>query len=114
MHRSLKPDDVGSIPTGPTDNKICPDGVADSIGPSEGPGPGSSPGRSRARVYEERVKSADALEQHPALLRLAELETLRELAKNANARLYLGSTVMGWLSTSGSQAGWFVRQANRL
>ncbi|MBC8874740.1 MAG: slipin family protein [Planctomycetes bacterium] len=43
-----------------------------------------------ARVYEERVKSADALEQHPALLRLAELETLRDLAKNANARLYLG------------------------
>jgi regulator of protease activity HflC (stomatin/prohibitin superfamily) len=43
-----------------------------------------------ARSYEERVKSAAALEQHPALLRLAELETLRELARNANARLYLG------------------------
>ncbi len=43
-----------------------------------------------ARVYEERVKSAEALERHPALLRLAELETLRELARNANARLYLG------------------------
>ena len=38
------------------------------------------------RVHAE----AEALEQHPALLRLAELETLRELAKNANARLYLG------------------------
>ena len=43
-----------------------------------------------ARAYEERVKAAEALEGHPALLRLAELETLRELAKNGNARLYLG------------------------
>jgi regulator of protease activity HflC (stomatin/prohibitin superfamily) len=43
-----------------------------------------------ARAYEERVKVAEALEGHPALLRLAELETLRELARNANARLYLG------------------------
>ena len=42
------------------------------------------------QAYEERVKAAEALEGHPALLRLAELETLRELAKNANARLYLG------------------------
>lgn len=43
-----------------------------------------------ARACEERVKAAEALEGHPALLRLAELETLRELARNANARLYLG------------------------
>lgn len=43
-----------------------------------------------SRAYEERVKAAEALERHPALLRLAELETLRELAKNGNARLYLG------------------------
>ncbi len=43
-----------------------------------------------ARAYEERVKAAEALEGHPALLRLAELETLRELARNANARLYIG------------------------
>jgi len=43
-----------------------------------------------SRAYEERVKAAQALEGHPALMRLAELETLRELAKNANARLYLG------------------------
>jgi regulator of protease activity HflC (stomatin/prohibitin superfamily) len=42
------------------------------------------------RAYEERVKAAEALEGHPALLRMAELETLRELARNANARLYLG------------------------
>ena len=38
----------------------------------------------------ERQKAAEALEQHPGLLRLAELETLRELAHNANARVYLG------------------------
>ncbi|MDA7977157.1 MAG: slipin family protein [Pirellulales bacterium] len=43
-----------------------------------------------ARAYDERVKAAKTLEEHPALLRLAELETLRELAENANARLYLG------------------------
>jgi regulator of protease activity HflC (stomatin/prohibitin superfamily) len=43
-----------------------------------------------ARAYEERAKAAGALEGHPALLRLAELETLREVAKNANARLYFG------------------------
>ena len=36
-----------------------------------------------------RVLAAEVLEGHPALLRLAELETLRDLAKNANARLYL-------------------------
>ena len=41
-----------------------------------------------AHAYEERVKAADAPERHPALLRLAELQTLRELARNANARLY--------------------------
>ena len=38
----------------------------------------------------EREKAAQALEQHPGLLRLAELEALRELARNANARVYLG------------------------
>jgi len=46
--------------------------------------------KTEANVYAERVKAADVLEQHPALLRMAELESLRELAKNANARLYLG------------------------
>ncbi|HEV3385773.1 MAG TPA: slipin family protein [Gemmata sp.] len=38
---------------------------------------------------EERQKSAGAYGTHPALLRLEELKTLRELARNANARLYL-------------------------
>lgn len=43
-----------------------------------------------ARAYAERQKAAEILERHPALLRLAELESLRELARNANARIYLG------------------------
>jgi regulator of protease activity HflC (stomatin/prohibitin superfamily) len=42
-----------------------------------------------ARACQERAAMAATLEQHPALLRLAELDALRELAKNANARLYL-------------------------
>lgn len=56
-----------------------------------------------ARAYEERVMAAEALEGHPALLRLAELETLRELAKNANARLYLGFDRNG-LALDGAEA----------
>ncbi|MFH1918939.1 MAG: slipin family protein [Planctomycetota bacterium] len=43
-----------------------------------------------SHMYSERQKAAKILEAHPALLRLAELETLRELARNANARIYLG------------------------
>ena len=38
-----------------------------------------------ARVYAERQKTAEVLQRHTALLRLAELETLRELAGNANS-----------------------------
>lgn len=41
------------------------------------------------QAIEERSHSAAAYEAHPSLLRLEELATLRELAKNANARLYL-------------------------
>jgi regulator of protease activity HflC (stomatin/prohibitin superfamily) len=37
----------------------------------------------------EREKSAGAYTSHPALLRLEELTTLRHLARNANARMYL-------------------------
>ncbi len=36
-----------------------------------------------------REQAAPAYSQHPALLRLQELETLRELAKTANARIYI-------------------------
>lgn len=38
---------------------------------------------------QEREKAATAYTRHPALLRLMELETLRELARNSNARLYI-------------------------
>jgi regulator of protease activity HflC (stomatin/prohibitin superfamily) len=38
----------------------------------------------------ERENAARAYSTHPALLRLQELETLRELARTATARLYIG------------------------
>jgi len=38
----------------------------------------------------EREQAAQAYTTHPALLRLQELETLRELARTANARIYIG------------------------
>ena len=37
----------------------------------------------------QREAAAAACQNHPALLKLEELRTLRELAKNANARIYL-------------------------
>lgn len=37
----------------------------------------------------EREKAATAYAKHPALLRLTELQTLRELARNGNARIYV-------------------------
>ena len=42
------------------------------------------------RALIDRQKVAEGLEQHPGLLRMAELEALRELARNSNARLYVG------------------------
>jgi regulator of protease activity HflC (stomatin/prohibitin superfamily) len=38
----------------------------------------------------ERERSAAAYANHPALLRMLELETLRDLGKNGNARIYIG------------------------
>jgi regulator of protease activity HflC (stomatin/prohibitin superfamily) len=38
----------------------------------------------------QREAAAEAYKVHPALLRLQELETLRELARVANARIYIG------------------------
>jgi regulator of protease activity HflC (stomatin/prohibitin superfamily) len=37
----------------------------------------------------ERAQAAEAYSQHPALLRLMELDTLQALARNASARLYI-------------------------
>lgn len=38
----------------------------------------------------QRAQAAEAYSSHPALLRLRELDTLRELARTANARIYIG------------------------
>jgi regulator of protease activity HflC (stomatin/prohibitin superfamily) len=51
---------------------------------------------SRLRIAAEveslhvREQAAGAYQKHPALLRLAELETLNALAQNASARIYIG------------------------
>ncbi|MEW6367376.1 MAG: SPFH domain-containing protein [Acidobacteriota bacterium] len=41
------------------------------------------------QALRQREQAADAYSKHPALLRLLELETLRELARTATARLYI-------------------------
>jgi regulator of protease activity HflC (stomatin/prohibitin superfamily) len=42
------------------------------------------------QALREREQSAQAYAAHPALLRLRELDTLAELARSANARIYIG------------------------
>jgi len=42
------------------------------------------------KALREREQAAEAYSVHPALLRLQELETLRELSQVANARIYIG------------------------
>lgn len=42
------------------------------------------------RRLQERERNAEAYTKHPALLRMLELETLRELGNNASARIYIG------------------------
>jgi regulator of protease activity HflC (stomatin/prohibitin superfamily) len=44
---------------------------------------------SEIQSLQEREVAAQAYRNHPALLRLQELETLRELARTANARIYI-------------------------
>src|SRR6185436_19719509 len=39
---------------------------------------------------QQRERNAAAYANHPALLRMLELETLRELGRNGNARIYIG------------------------
>jgi regulator of protease activity HflC (stomatin/prohibitin superfamily) len=43
-----------------------------------------------AQGLEQRQKIAELLDRYPAMLRLLELEALRDVAKNSNARVYLG------------------------
>jgi regulator of protease activity HflC (stomatin/prohibitin superfamily) len=42
------------------------------------------------RRLQERERTATAYAEHPALLRMLELETLRDLGRNGNARIYIG------------------------
>ena len=42
------------------------------------------------KVLQDLAVTAENLSKNPALLRLRELETLKELAKTANARIYIG------------------------
>ena len=42
------------------------------------------------RRLQERERNAQAYANHPALLRMLELETLSELGRNGNARIYIG------------------------
>jgi regulator of protease activity HflC (stomatin/prohibitin superfamily) len=42
------------------------------------------------RRLQERERTAQAYSKHPALLRILELEALSELARNGNARIYIG------------------------
>ena len=42
------------------------------------------------RRLPERGRTAQAYSKHPALLRMLELEALGELARNDNARIYIG------------------------
>ena len=52
-----------------------------------------------AKVYAERKPAAELLAAHPALLRLEELQALRELGRNGNARIYLGFGKNGFSAT---------------
>lgn len=42
------------------------------------------------KALEDLAQSAETLSENPALLRLREIDALRELAKSANARIYIG------------------------
>jgi len=58
------------------------------------------------RRLQERERTARAYSQHPALLRMLELETLRELGQNGNARIYIGfEKHVGPNGTEGTDAG---------
>ena len=51
-----------------------------------------TPQRTEAEIrrLQERDRTAQAYSKHPALLRMLELKALGELARNRNARIYLG------------------------
>lgn len=47
-------------------------------------------GEAELAALKQHQSVGEALEKHPSLLRLRELESLRELARNSNARIYIG------------------------
>ena len=47
-------------------------------------------GEAELSAIKQQESLGAALEAHPALLRVRELESLRELARNSNARIYIG------------------------
>jgi regulator of protease activity HflC (stomatin/prohibitin superfamily) len=51
--------------------------------------------QAEVQALEERRRLATAYQEHPALLRLEELAALKELGRNANARLYLDFAANG-------------------
>jgi regulator of protease activity HflC (stomatin/prohibitin superfamily) len=55
------------------------------------------------KLYQERKKTAAVLQENPALLRLEELDTLRKLGQNANARIYIGVDKCGLQHSSPDQ-----------
>ena len=57
--------------------------------PSPRPRPCGSRPRRKAQIIPLREQTAAAFEKHPALLRLRELESLRELAQSSVARIYV-------------------------
>jgi regulator of protease activity HflC (stomatin/prohibitin superfamily) len=62
--------------------------------------------KAEAEIQElrEREQAAQAYSAHPALLRLRELETLRELARSANARIYIGFDKHARVGSEGDQS----------
>jgi regulator of protease activity HflC (stomatin/prohibitin superfamily) len=53
------------------------------------------------RRLQERERTAQAYAKHPALLRMLELEALSELARNGNARIYIGFDKHAGLQANG-------------
>lgn len=43
-----------------------------------------------ARIFAQRQQAAELVEKHPILIKLLEIESLQELARNSNARIYVG------------------------
>ena len=51
------------------------------------------------KALREQAQAAEAYAKHPALIRLRELQTLSEVGKNANARIFIGFDKHAELST---------------